>query len=140
MTYWHFARAHLLLTNEVLDIISHSSFLSISSQIKATESVPDVKWPTWREYFSLQSPALKKVLLLNWPEQSWHCSSSCLSAQIKQSNSFSTSAFTIPIWIITFLSFAVSLERIGAITQWENPQCDHQNVRYFPFSPAYGYI
>lgn len=38
MTYWHFAKAHLLLTNEVLDSSSHSNFLSIFSQTKATES------------------------------------------------------------------------------------------------------
>lgn len=53
MTYWHFAKVHLLLTNKVQDIISHSNFLSISRQIKATERAPDAKWPSWSEYFSL---------------------------------------------------------------------------------------
>ena len=45
MTYWHCEKAHWLLTNEALDIISHSNFLSIS--------VPDVKWTSWSEYFIL---------------------------------------------------------------------------------------
>lgn len=45
MTYWHCEKAHWLLTNEVLDIISHSNFLSIS--------VPDAKWTSWSEYFIL---------------------------------------------------------------------------------------
>lgn len=64
MTYWRLARAHLLLTNEVLDIISHSNFLSISSQIKATESVPNAKWPSWSKSFSLQGSDVKKSLAL----------------------------------------------------------------------------
>ena len=64
MTYWHFAKDHLLLTNEVLDLISHSNFLSISSQIKATESVPDAKWPSWRVFFFFycEFHALRKLL------------------------------------------------------------------------------
>ena len=64
MTYWCLAKAHLLVTNEVLDIISHSNFLSIPSQIKATGSVPNAKWPSWKEYFSLQGSDVKKSLAL----------------------------------------------------------------------------
>lgn len=45
MTYWHCEKAHWLLTNEILGIISHSNFLSIS--------VPDAKWTSWSEYFIL---------------------------------------------------------------------------------------
>lgn len=55
-----FCNIHFLLTNKVPDNISHSNFLSIASQIKATECMPDAKWTSMELFFLLQGYIFKK--------------------------------------------------------------------------------